>query len=165
MPRPANLAADTQGGVVKSKRPDSASWTAAKQQGDDAELAVAAWFKSLGFAVTKTIGQDDFDLLAMLKLEVKNDLQAAETGNVAVEVRFDGKPSGIRATNADWFVIVVGETAYMMPTKKLPALIDTGNFRMVRGGDGRRAELALISVEILQALPFVQSRNLSERTN
>ena len=54
---------------MSRKRPDSPSWTAAKTRGDEAELAVAEWFKSRGCDVTKTLGQDSYDLLVMMKRE------------------------------------------------------------------------------------------------
>lgn len=143
-------------------RPDSPEWTAAKRSGDVAELAVARWYKSHGADVTKTIGDDGYDLLVQFLVEVKHDLQASKTGNVAFEVRYNGKPSGVMATRAEWFVIVVGDTAYMARTQKLRTLLRTENFRPVRAGDGGKAEVVLVKLETYRQLPFVQTRRLSD---
>lgn len=147
---------------MSKRRPDSASWTAAKAHGDEAELAIAQWYKSRGADVTKTIGPDGYDLLIQFRLEVKCDLRAEKTGNVAIEVSYRGKPSGLMATRAEWFVVVVGQTAYMARTGKLRAFIGSGNFTAVPAGDGGHAEIVLLTLETLRALPFVQTRNLSE---
>ena len=144
-------------------RSDSPSWTAAKAHGDDAELRVLEWFRRRGFDVTKTVGNDTYDLLALTKLEVKNDLKAATTGNVAVEVSHRGKPSGIMATSADRYITVVENTAYMALTPQLRSLIQSGNFREIPAGDGGLARIMLVPLDMFRALDFVHPFTLSER--
>ena len=147
---------------MSTKRPDSQSWTASKAHGDEAELAVAEWFKSQDFDVTKTLGFDRYDLLVVMRLEVKNDLQAAKTGNIAIEVRYDGKPSGIMTTGADRYAVVVGDTAYLMRTVQLRSLISSGNFPERPAGDGKRAQVRLVPLETLRNLDFVRTLHLPE---
>ena len=143
------------------KRPDSSSWTTAKARGDEAELAVAEYFKARDCDVTKTLGPDGYDLLVQIRLEVKNDLRAAETGNVAVEVRWNDRPSGIITTRADRWILKVGDVGYMVRTVHLRSLIDTRNFPSVPAGDGRLAQVVLIPLDMLRNLDFVRTLNLA----
>ncbi len=144
------------------QRADSPSWTERKRQGDAAELAVAEYFKQRDCLVAKTLGLDRFDLLVQSRLEIKHDLQGTTTGNVAIEIAFNGRPSGLSATSADRFVVVVGDTAFLSRTGQLRALIDSGNFRTVPAGDGKRATVRLVPVTTLQTLDMFQKLDLSE---
>ena len=88
-------------------RPDSPQWIAAKAEGDRAELAIAAWFRDKrGWETYKALGRTDFDLLLQCQVEVKHDLQAPKTDNVAIETAYRGQPSGIITSKATWWVIV-----------------------------------------------------------
>ena len=49
-------------------------------------------------------------LFANCKVEVKNDYFIDKTGNIAIECKCWGKPSGISTTEADWFAIGLGNT-------------------------------------------------------
>jgi len=147
---------------VSRKRPDSPSWTAAKAHGDAAELAVAEYFKARGCDVTKTLGHDTYDLLVMMKLEVKNDLKAAETGNLAFEVAYKGKPSGVMTTSAHRYIVVVGDKAYAAKTVELRTLLKSHNFPPIPAGDGKLARVSLIPLDMLGNLDFVQTITLPE---
>ena len=147
---------------MSKKRPDSPSWTAAKAHGDGAELAVAEYFKSRDCDVAKTLGNDTYDLLIMMKVEVKNDLKAVETGNAAFEVAYKGKPSGVMATSARRYALVVGDTVYMARTAQLRALLQSGNFQPRPAGDGKLARVSLIPLGMLSELDFVQTLILPE---
>ncbi len=138
-------------------RPDSPSWTAAKAHGDDAELDVARWFKARGCEVTKTIGRDTYDLLVLSRIEVKHDLKAPHTGNVAIEVSYNGRPSGIITTRANYFIIVVGEEAFMARTDSLRNVLANGPYIEKSVGDGHRAQVRLVPLETLRELPCVQT--------
>lgn len=143
------------------KRPDSQSWTESKRHADAAELAVAEYFKRLDCQMSKTLGLDSFDLLLQLRIEVKRDLQATKTGNVAIEVACNGKPSGIMATGADRWVIVVGTVGYMVRTVQLRALVKTENFQTVSAGDGKRAQIRLVPLRMVQSLEIFRQLDLS----
>jgi hypothetical protein len=50
------------------------------------------------------------------KIEVKNDVRALQTGNIAVEyARGDGQPSGIVTTKADLYAYIFGKIALLIP--------------------------------------------------
>ena len=96
--------------------------------------------------------------------EVKRDYKSAETGNFAIEIDCFGKPSGIKATTADYWVIATERHFYVILTVSLIAYLKTiyweyeqlkaqGNelavarYRVVMGGDGNQSKMVLIPVE------------------
>jgi hypothetical protein len=131
-------------------RPDSPQWIAAKAEGDRAEIALASFFAERGWAAFKALGQADYDLQLQANVEVKHDLQAANTGNVAIEVAYRGQASGIVTSRAGWWAIVIGEEAVAMKTDELRLLVMAPGNRRVRGGDENRVELVLIALEKLR---------------
>lgn len=111
------------------------------------ELRVALWFMLRRAHVR--IGFDgaryDLDVLTAadecLKVEVKWDKAAARTGNLYFEVENTRRrlPSGIAATDAQWWCHVLGDgdEALLVPTDALRGLLAAGGFRQVhtRGAD------------------------------
>ena len=94
------------------------------------------------------------------RVELKSETwQWEQTGNIAIEYRCDGKPSGIATTEADYWVHELrrdGQTlVYLMfPIDRLKALardaIQRGQFRSDAGDDGR-FHIALIPLaEVLR---------------
>lgn len=134
---------------MSDPRPDSLAWTAAKAHGDAAEVAIAAFWRSRGFMAHRAVGLADHDLRVTADVEVKRDLLARETGHVAIEVAYAGKPSGILATGADWWAIVIDNTAYMIRADRLRNLALDKRWREVDGGDGGRSRLRLVPVSEL----------------
>ena len=88
------------------------------------------------------------------KVEVKTDRMAHHTGNIAIEYEFNGKPSGISTTKADYWAFVLGD-------KSLVVFIKTENLKdiarawfksgsVVSGGDFNSSKMILIPInEIL----------------
>jgi len=80
--------------------------------------------------------------------EVKTDVYPNDTGNLAIEIRYKGKPSGISHTKADWFVYwyrdISFNNVWMIKVDDLKSLIKKSNFRIVNGGDGNQSQLVLI---------------------
>jgi hypothetical protein len=138
-------------------RPDSPSWTAAKGHGDHAEHAIADWFRGRGFEPFLSIGPAQFDLLLQCRVEVKHDLRARETGNVAIEVEYNGQASGIKTSQAAWWAIVVDREAHLVKTPELLRLVMQGSHRVVPAGDGQRSRVALVPIEDLRRLHPYQS--------
>ncbi len=88
-------------------------------------------------------------------VEVKRDFIVSRTGNLAVEVSFRDKPSGIRATKAEWWVWVLDGPLY---NKEVIVFVSTDRMKRitdrieqergtVRGGDGNMSRLVLVPVE------------------
>lgn len=137
------------------RRPDSPQWVAAKTEGDRAALAVAEWFQGRGFAVLQTIGKASFDLQLQANVEVKHDLRAIETGNIAIEIAYNGKPSGIYQTDAVWWAYVVGSDAIITKIDVLRILVEREGNVPRKAGDGGRATIVLVKLADLRSMPNV----------
>lgn len=138
-------------------RADSPQWITAKAAGDRAELAVAEWFRERGYEPYKSLGMADFDLLLQCGVEVKHDLQAMETNNVAIEVGYRGQASGIMTSTANYWAIVVGPEAFIVATVELRNLALGADVREVAAGDGRMARVRLLPVKQLRNAKGVQA--------
>lgn len=93
-----------------------------------------------------------------VRWEVKSDRMACRTGNVAIETRCNGLPSGISSTEADYYAYFVLQPAseaslYMIPTEHLRTMV-TKNYRMVRGGDRCASEMVLVPITDLYEFLF-----------
>ncbi len=95
------------------------------------------------------------NLLSNSKIEVKSDRKTEETGNVYIEYESRGKPSGIRTTQAEFWVYKISENqAIVISTnelkRKLNVLVKAGKARMgVRGGDNNTSLGILVKVKEL----------------
>ena len=80
------------------------------------------------------------------KIEVKSDRQASRTGNLCIEYEGNKKPSGISATEADFWVYFIvhpdRDECYKIPIDDLKELVKS--CRKVSGGDGGRSRLYLL---------------------
>jgi hypothetical protein len=93
------------------------------------------------------------DILETKRIEVKTDRIAHITGNVAVEYRYRGRPSGIATTEADYWAFILYDmtTIIMVPTDKLKA-IAREKYRqdqITLGGDENASEMILIPINEL----------------
>lgn len=131
-------------------RPDSPRWNAAKSVGDAAELAIAQYWHERGFTVHRSYGQTDHDLRLTLDIEVKRDLQAKQTGNVAIEVSYRNQPSGIVTSRAAYWQIVVNGESLLIRTDKLRALALERRWREAPAGDGGKARVRLVALDELR---------------
>lgn len=92
--------------------------------------------------------------------EVKYDAKASQTGNIAIEVSNNGKPSGLFVTKSDYWVHVVGCDAYLLKTEDLKnkcldvrSGLEIEHFkRKVKGGDGWRTEMYLFDIRFLKKI-------------
>ena len=103
----------------------------------------------------------DYDIYVPEKdigVEVKRDEKSKYTGNIVVEIEFDGKPSALSTTKADWWAQVLTtdsdiEGILMFPVEKLKKIVKKSIFkgkgRMVMGGDDKTSEIALVPLEDL----------------
>ena len=85
-----------------------------------------------------------------LTFEVKNDLMAAKTGNVAIEYESRGKNSGINATQADFLIYKFTGLFFLIKTETIKEeLFEKHNFfRNVTGGDtGSFTKMFLVKIE------------------
>jgi hypothetical protein len=83
--------------------------------------------------------------------EVKADRRAAVTKNLAIEYACNGVPSGIAATEADYWVYFIDGTNkyYLIQTDVIRAAIAAQKYKCtVRGGDGMRAQMYLFGEDV-----------------
>lgn len=87
------------------------------------------------------------------KVEIKSDGKCRETGNLFIEYRQKGRPSGIAVTEADYWAFEFADDNWLIvPTGKLKAIarqayMDPRNRK--RGGDYNEYEGVLVRIESL----------------
>ena len=103
------------------------------------------------------------EMLQDKKIEVKSERDVwKRTGNIAIEYQCYGKPSGINATEADyWFHnLCVGEDVYatlVFKTENLKKIIDSLERKVsVNGGDHNASRMYLISLQKLFDLKTIK---------
>jgi len=96
------------------------------------------------------------DMLQNKKIEVKSERDMWQrTGNIAVEYESYGKPSGIKATESDyWFHnLCIGNETYatlVFRTDVLRSIIDSLDYtKTVRGGDHNASAMYLLNIQKL----------------
>ena len=93
------------------------------------------------------------------KIEIKTERDIwKNTGNIAIEIRCKGKPSGISTTKSSvWlhFLSIDGviKGGFVFKVDQLKAKIkklhESGNLKMVRGGDDNLSQMALLPIKEL----------------
>mgnify|MGYP001436087427 FL=1 len=96
------------------------------------------------------------DMLQDKKIEVKSERDVwQKTGNIAIEYECYGKPSGINATESDyWFHnLCLGDDTFatiVFDTKNLRKIIDNLDYKKsVSGGDNNAAKMYLLNLQKL----------------
>ena len=96
------------------------------------------------------------DMLQNKKIEVKSERDMWQrTGNIAIEYQSYGKPSGIDATESDyWFHnLCVGDETFctlVFDTKSLKKIINNLDYkRSVSGGDNNASRMYLLNIQKL----------------
>ena len=103
------------------------------------------------------------DMLQDKKIEVKSERDVwQKTGNIAIEYESYGKPSGINATEADyWFHnLCVGDDVYatlVFKTDSLKKIINSLDRKVsVSGGDHNASKMYLINLQKLFAIQTIK---------
>jgi hypothetical protein len=96
------------------------------------------------------------DMLENKKIEVKTERGMwAKTGNIAIEFESYGKPSGINATESDyWFHrLAIEDDVYctlVFDTKTLKKIVEElDDHRVVKGGDNWASKMYLVNLSKL----------------
>ena len=93
------------------------------------------------------------------KIEVKTERDIWKTtGNIAVELRYNGSPSGISSTDSNLWVHLLSyngviEGGFMFRVDqlrdKIKKLHKQGDLKMVMGGDNNMSQMALLPIDKL----------------
>lgn len=125
--------------------------------GQAAEDKVKDYFSAKGYKVSKNKSKDyktlkKFDLtINNIQVEVKNDIMAQRTGNLALEFECSNKPSGISTSTSPIWIYIIGKELLIFPLKVLKFLFNQKSYsRIVSGGDKKRAKLALFKLSDLK---------------
>ena len=109
------------------------------------------------------------EMLQDKKIEVKSERGMwMKTGNIAIEYESWGKPSGIRATESDyWFHnLCVGDNEYctlVFKTEVLRTIVDKlDKFKTVYGGDNNASKMFLINLQKLFSSDVIKAFKESE---
>lgn len=111
------------------------------------------------------------NMLQDKKIEVKSERDMwARTGNIAIEYESYGKPSGISATESDyWFHnLCIGDETFATLVFDVPSLkriIDNlDEKRTVSGGDNGASKMYLVSLQKLFSTDVIKAYKNAEKT-
>jgi len=109
------------------------------------------------------------EMLTDKKIEVKSEKDMwQKTGNICIEYESWGKPSGIKATEADyWFHnLCVGDNEFctlVFKTDVLRTIVDKlDTFKTVRGGDHNASKMYLVNLQKLFSSDVIKAFKDSE---
>ena len=90
------------------------------------------------------------------KIEVKTERGLwKETGNIAIEVKYKGKPSGLSTTEANMWIHLFEDNreivgGFIIPVKtlkkRIKELYEAKEVSIVKGGDGNESLIALLPI-------------------
>jgi len=99
----------------------------------------------------------DYDIFVPEKdfgVEVKKDVKSKKTGNYVIEVEFDGKPSALTTTKAEYWVIYDEEYYIWIKPNRLRAIISIHGkgklARFIGKGDTKYKKAFLMPTEIIK---------------
>lgn len=150
-------------------------FTKDKILGENAELFVLDLIKKFYPTAYKVVGKNIFyDIIVpsdkdpnipALSFEVKNDLRAESTGNIAIEFgKKDGTPTGIIASKADYYIIVAAGNLYLSDRKELLAYCQNSNHRVTNGGDNWKTQMWLVKLSEIEKEPFFIKLNMEDES-
>ena len=114
--------------------------------------------------------EDEFlNILKNKKVEVKTERDMwSKTGNIAIEFQSYGKPSGINATESDYWVqnLAIGDDVYcrlLFSVENLKKIVNNLDFhKVVNGGDNYASRMYLLNLSKLFSTDTLKMyRNLS----
>jgi|TARA_B100001094_G_scaffold215853_1_gene209952 hypothetical protein len=97
-------------------------------------------------------------------VEVKSDRATHKTGNVVIENKYGGAPSGIETTKATWWAYITKDNLYWITPDKIKECIKDNNLQSLDcaplNGDTKRKNLYLIKETL-----FKEYTTSSEKIN
>jgi len=128
--------------------------------------------KNKKFDIDLKYGQDREKRIEKIHKEAKIEIKTErdwwfKTGNIAIEIECNGKPSGIMATKADYWVHILAEgdkdyCRLIFDTRTIKRLAKKYIGTLKNGGDGWRSRFVLIPLSEI-FLPKNLSKYMQER--
>ena|SRR3990167_6169847 len=132
---------------------NTTNFTKDNKVGEIAETMVLSMIKKKYPKAFKVSGNfEPYDIYVPekgIKVEVKYDVRSHETGNVFIETLFNGKPSGIKTSEADVWVIYDGFYRYWVATETLRWLLPQGE-KITTRISGNLLQGVLLKVPLLE---------------
>ena|ERR1700733_10108174 len=131
-----------------------------KAEGNYAEVYILEALHKIGFSdAYQTEGKfSDYDIIIPSKnitFEIKNDMMALKTGNIAIEIeKKDGTPTGITVSKADYWIIFAQNEIYFLDRLALKDYALKSDFRTVFGGDKWFFKMVLVPIQELKKQSF-----------
>ena len=97
----------------------------------------------------------DFDIFIPelgVGVEVKSDQKSQYTGNIVIEIEYNGKPSALSTTKAAYWVVYDGESFVWFTPGKIQSCIDENNLTVAKfkgRGDHHFKKAYLIKKDLL----------------
>jgi len=94
----------------------------------------------------KQIKDKTCDIEFPVKIEIKRERAVNRYGNVAIELQYKNKPSGINATEADIWIWAIDESYWWSYSTALKKWLKNNKDKYIikTGGDGNNSTLAII---------------------
>lgn len=88
------------------------------------------------------------DIDCNLKIEIKRERAVKKYGNVAVELSYKGRPSGVNASKSDVWIWEIDGHLWWCNLSHLKKWLkkNKNKYQIKMGGDGRQSELAILSL-------------------
>jgi len=126
------------------------------QRGKEGEKIIWGILEKCGFRPQPFNNSPEFDIECKkppFKIEIKNDLYAIKSGNLAIETRNTkkDKPSGIYITSAELWVHLAFDRIFISSVKKIKNFLNTVSpLRIIKDGGDNNAELFLYKFNIIR---------------
>ncbi len=99
------------------------------------------------------------EMLEGAKVEVKTEDEIWRvSGNIAIEIKYKGKPSGLSATDADTWIHLLNSNGHLKKgfifsvdwlRSRVKTLHSQGKVKICEGGDGNNSTLVLIPISLI----------------
>ncbi len=84
-------------------------------------------------------------------IEIKSDKMSQTTGNIVVEVEFNGKPSALSTTKSSWWVFDTGKEHMVVHVDRLRELVKQFNpVSFIGKGDSKSKKAYLIPIDMVR---------------
>lgn len=97
-----------------------------------------------------------------VKVEVKHDRIAEQSGKFAIEARYNGKDSGISITKAKYYAILKENIFYVIKTEKLKQLIESNQYRCI---ESKNATTFFYLVDCIDVAMYGKTININDVIN